>query len=71
MKTKKKKKLQVATMFSHGLRKVRTLKWPIDNKNLFASLANLFFKMLSVIKYIIIIYIFYFKKIIFNINTSK
>jgi len=43
-------------MFSHGLRKVRTLKWSLDNKNLFVSLAELFFKIFSGLKYIIIIF---------------
>jgi len=57
-------------MFSHGLRKVRTLKWSIDNKNLFVSLAELFFKIPFTLKYIIIIFFLFFK-IIFNINISK
>jgi hypothetical protein len=54
--TKKKKQLHVVAMFSHGLRKVRTLKWSLDNKNLFVSLAELFFKIFSSLKYIIIIF---------------
>jgi preprotein translocase subunit SecY len=36
-KKKKKKQLHVAGMFSHGLRKVRALKWSIDNLNLFVK----------------------------------
>jgi DNA segregation ATPase FtsK/SpoIIIE-like protein len=54
-------------MFSHGLRKVRTLKWSIDNLNLFVSLEELIFKIFFALKYNIII----FFRIFFNTSILK